>query len=206
MSLTPAETKKRKHITMSKSMYFLILFFLTFSVRFSNAQSPVLDVGIRLQQTVNLYNENGVAVSYSFKKLKNDKLYFGFSYVTSRLGTALHSNAIQQDNYLVSATWYFRRKHIIRPLLRVNTGYFSASYGNKIFDVLPRKSLLLSADIGMCFQTNIPLKVSTSLGYNFITGDGLSGPGTLYPLFYQLPLSWNLFDHKLPPGRKKLKL
>lgn len=198
---------KYKPNTMSKSMCFFILFFLTFSVHFSNAQSPVLDVGIRLQQTVNLYNENGIAVSYSCKRLKNDKLYFGFSYVTSRLGTALNSNAIKQDNYLVSAAWYFRRKHIIRPLVRVNTGYFSASYGDKIFDVLPRKSLLLSADIGICFQTNIPLKVSTSLGYNFITGDGSSGPGTLYPLFYQLTLSWNLFDHKIQQaGRKKLKL
>jgi hypothetical protein len=179
---------------MSKSITFFILFFLTFSVHFSNAQSPIFDVGIRLQQTVNLYNENGIAASYSCKRLKNNKLYFGFSYVTSRLGTALNSHAIKQDNYLVSAGWYFRRKHIIRPLVRLNTGYFSASYGDKMFDVLPRKSLLLSTDIGICFQTNLPLKVSTSLGYNFITGDGLSGPGTLYPLFYQLTLSWNLFD------------
>ena len=190
---------------MSKSITFFILFFFTFSVHFSNAQSPIFDVGIRLQQTVNLYNENGIAVNYSCKRLKNDKLYFGFSYVTSRLGTALNSNAIKQDNYLVSAAWYFRRKPIIRPFGRLNTGYFSASYGDKMFDVLPRKSLLLSTDIGICFQTNLPLKVSTSLGYNFITGDGLSGPGTLYPLFYQLTLSWNLFDYKLA-GRKKLKL
>jgi hypothetical protein len=76
-----------------------------------------------------------------------------------------------------------------------------------MFDVLSRKSLLLSADIGLCFQTNTPLKVSTSLGYNFITGDGLSGPGTLYPLFYQLTISWNLFADPLHrAGRKRLKL
>ena len=161
----------------------LLILSTLFSMHCANAQSPVLDVGIRLQQSVNLYNENGIAVSYSCKKLKPDKLYFGFSYVTSRLGTAFHSNAIKQDNYLVSAAWFFRRLHIIRPFVRLNTGYFSASYGDKIFDILPRKSLLLSADIGICFQTNSPLKLSTSLGYNFITGDGLKGPGTLYPFF-----------------------
>jgi len=206
MSLFLSELKYKPN-AMLKSTTFLIFFFLTFFVHFSNAQTSVLDVGIRLQQTVNLYNENGIAFNYSCKKLRNDKLYFGFSYVTSRLGTALHSNAIKQDNYLVSAGWYFRRKHIIRPIVRVNTGYFSASYGDKMFDVLSRKSLLLSADIGICFQTNTPLKVSTSLGYNFITGDGLSGPGTLYPLFYQLTISWNLFDQKpQQAGRKKLKL
>lgn len=179
---------------MFKHTCVAVVFVMLF-VQNANAQSSVLDVGLRAQQTVNLYNENGIAVSYSNKKLKPDKLYFGFSYVTSRLGTALHSHAIKQNNFLVSAAWYFRRKHIIRPFTRLNTGYFAANYGNKIFDVLPSKSLLLSADIGLCFETNIPLKISTSLGYNVITGDGLKGPGTLYPLFYQLTVSWNLFDH-----------
>jgi hypothetical protein len=185
----------------------LPVFFILVFAHFANAQNNIFDAGIRLQQTVNLYNENGVAVSYSNKRLKPDRLYFGFSYVTSRLGTAFHSNAIKQDNFLVSAGWYFQRKHIIRPFGRLNTGYFSADYGNKIFDFLPRKSLLLSADIGLCFETNLPLKISASLGYNFITGNGLSGPGTLYPLFYQLTVSWNVFDHsKLHHhvGRKKI--
>jgi len=180
---------------MLKHKYFYILF-ISCSVHFANAQNSVLDVGLRLQKTVNLYSENGIAVSYSDKGLLPDRLYFGFSYVTSRLGTAFHSNAIKQDNYLVSAGWYFRRKHIIRPFGRVNTGYFSASYGDKIFDVLPRRSLLLSSDIGICFETHKPLKISTSLGYNFITGNGLKGPGTLYPVFYQLTITWNLFKYK----------
>jgi hypothetical protein len=195
-------------LPMKNFVKYVSILFLSCSVHVVNAQSSVLDVGIRLQQTVNLYNENGIAVSYSCKAIKPDRLYFGFSYVTSRLGTAFHSNAIKQDNYLVSAGWYIRRKHIIRPFVRLNTGYFSADYGNKIFDVLPRKSLLLSSDIGLCFQTNSPVKISTSIGYNFITGNGLSGPGTLYPVFYQLTLSWNLYHHihHQHNSRKKLKL
>lgn len=156
-----------------------------------------MDVGIRLQKTVNLYSENGITVSYSDKGLLPDKLHFGFSYVTSRLGTAFNSNAVKQDNYLVSSAWYFRRKRIIRPFVRVNSGYFSAHYGDNIFDVLPRKSLLLSSDIGVGFETHTPLKIATSLGYNFITGNGLKGPGTLYPVFYQLSITWNLFKYKI---------
>ena len=185
---------------------FIPVLFILLSIQVTNAQSRIVDVGIRLQQTVNLYNENGISISYSCKKLKPDKLYFGFTYITSRLGTAFHSNAIKQDNFLVSAAWYLRRKHIIRPFGRLNTGYFSADYGSKIFDVLPRKSLLLSTDIGLCFETNLPLKISATLGYNFITGNGLSGPGTLYPLFYQLTISWNLFDHnkQYHSGKKKI--
>lgn len=159
--------------------------------------------GIRLQHAVNLYNENGVAVDYSSKHLKPGKLYVGFSYVTSRLGTALGSNAIKQDNLLLSAAWYFRPQHIIRPFGRLNLGYFSADYGNKMFDVLPSKSALLSTDIGVCFETNCPIKIAASIGYNFITGNGLTGPGTLYPLFYQLTLSWNVFDHGQHKGNNK---
>jgi len=171
----------------------IIILFARFS---ANAQSSVLDVGLRLQKAVNLYYENGFAINYSSKSLMPDRLYFGFSYVTSRLGTAFNSNAIKQDNYLLSSAYYFRKKHLIRPFIRANAGYFSADYGDKIFDVLPRKSLLLSADAGISFQTNLPLKISTSLGYNFITGNGLSGPGTLYPVFYQVTLSWNIFNRK----------
>ncbi|CAN5427172.1 hypothetical protein BH09BAC6_BH09BAC6_04060 [soil metagenome] len=160
------------------------------------AQSSTLDVGIRLQKTVNLYYENGIAVAYSDKALMPDRLFFGFSYVTSRLGTAINSNAIKQDNYLLSAAYNFRKGHIIRPFLRANTGFFAADYGNKQFDGLPRTSLLLAADAGICFQTHLPLKLAASLGYNLITGDGLKGPGTLYPVYYQLTFLWNVFNYK----------
>jgi hypothetical protein len=179
---------------MKKGIYLLVIF-MAAGLHGALAQSSVLDVGVRLQKTVNLYSENGIAVSYSDKGLLADMLYFGVSYASSRLGTAFHSNAIKQDNYLVSAAWYFRRNRVIRPFIRANGGYFSADYGEKIFDVLPRSSALLSSDLGVSFQTGLPVKISTSLGYNFITGNGLSGPGTLYPVFYQLTVSWNLFDH-----------
>ena len=125
-----------------------------------------------------------------------DRLYFGFTYITSRLGTALNSNAIKQDNFLFSPAYYFRRKHIWRPFVRINAGYFAADYGSKIFDVLPSKSLLLSSDAGISIQTSLPLKISASLGYNFITGNGINNvPGTIYPVFYQLTLSWNILKH-----------
>ncbi|MDP9047020.1 MAG: hypothetical protein M3N14_02715 [Bacteroidota bacterium] len=179
---------------MKKVIYILMLL-MSASLRGAHAQGSVLDLGVRLQKTVNLYSENGVAVSYSDKGLLADRLYFGASYATTRLGTAFHSNAIKQDNYLVSAAWYFRRNRVIRPFVRANGGYFSADYGSKIFDVLPRSSALLSSDVGISFQTGLPVKIGTSLGYNFITGNGLSGPGTLYPVFYQLTVSWNIFDH-----------
>ena len=176
-------------------LFFTLSVFLVVSVT-AKGQNSVLDVGVRLQKTINLYYENGVSLSYSNKKLRSDQLYFGFSYVTSRLGTAMNSNAIKQDNYLLSSAYYFRKNHTVRPFLRLNAGYFSADYGDKMFDELPRTSPLLSTDFGLSFKTRLPLKIATSLGYNFVTGDGIEGPGTLYPIFYQLTLSWDVFNPK----------
>jgi hypothetical protein len=58
--------------------------------QFAHAQDVVLDAGPRFQKAIGLYYENGISVSYSAKKLLNDKLYLGFSYYTSRLGTAIN--------------------------------------------------------------------------------------------------------------------
>ncbi len=161
----------------------------------AHAQSSVLDIGPRLQKDIGLYYENGLSLSYSNKNIKPDRLYFGFTYVSSRLGTAFNSNAIKQDNFLVSTAWYFRRNHLIRPFTRINAGYFMSDYP-ELFDVLPHSSFLFSADAGLSFQTHLPLKIATSLGYNFISGKGNNNtPGTLYPFFYQLTLSWNILQH-----------
>ncbi len=188
-----------------KGSFLVLMMCCSFAVK---AQNRILDVGIRLQQTINLYNENGFAVAYSPAGKGHDQLYYGFSYATSRLGSALGSNAIKQDNFLLSAAWTLRKNHIIRPFGRLNVGFFNASYESKIFDELPKSSALLSPDIGIVFETNKPLKISTSFGYNLITGDGVSGPGTLFPGYYQVTLSWSVLQGKYAttdnkPHRKK---
>ncbi len=178
-----------KHSTLCG---FLLLLLVGFTLP-GLAQKPILDVGLRLQKTVNLYNENGLSVQYSHPTLCYDKLYFGLSYVTSRLGTAINSNAIKQDNYILSGTWMFRPQHVVRPFARLNTGYFHADYEYAIFDDLDNTSVLLSPEGGVCFETHLPIKISLSMGYNVITGNGVNGAGTLFPLYFQTTLSWNVF-------------
>jgi len=170
----------------------LFLLFITISQSLK-AQNSVLDLGARLQQDIGLYSENGISVNYSDKNLKPDRWYFGFSYYTSRLGTALNSNAIKQDNFILSTSYYFRLNKAVRPFVRLNAGYFSADYGNPIFDVLPSKTYLLSPEAGLSYKTKLPLKVALSFGYNVNTSNGTNGvPGTIYPFYYQLTLSWNI--------------
>lgn len=158
----------------------------------SRAVGAVLDVGVRLQQTIGLYNENGITAQYSSPKLASQRLYVGLSYVTSRLGTALNTNAIRQDNVLASVSYFFHPKWLIQPVAKVNVGYFRADYGDALFDDLPQSSLLASPELGLCYCPNSPLKIGATIGYNGLTGNGETGPGTLYPVFVQTSITWNI--------------
>ncbi len=172
-----------------------LLLFQVFSITNLKAQNSVLDVGVRLQKSVNLYYENGVTAQYTNDRLFSKRLYFGLSYVTSRLGSAIGSNAIKQDNIFLSTTYFFRPDRKLQPFLRLNTGYFHSDLEEEIFDDLPNSSLLLSPEAGLRFKTNSPIKIGASIGYNLITGDGSKGPGTLYPVFIQSSITWIILNN-----------
>jgi hypothetical protein len=158
----------------------------------SLAQESTLDVGVRIQKSASFYFENGVSVRYSDGRLFTDKLFLGISIVSSRLGSALSSNAINQDTFLLSAAWYWRQSKSVRPFGQFNTGYFRADYEEEVFDVLPNTTLIISPEIGIGYETKSPLKLALSAGYNFTAGDGISGPGTLYPFFMQMTATWRV--------------
>lgn len=147
-----------------------------------------LNVGVKFQKAIHLYWENGFALDYTNNQLWQKRIRVGLSYCSSRLGTAYHSNAIKQDNYLLSVALNFRNSLIVQPIVQFNCGFFYSDMEYEIFKVLPHKSPLFSLEGGVAFKLKYPIKLSTSLGYNFITGDGISGPGTLYPFYYQISL------------------
>lgn len=144
---------KKSHLHLLKKLKsyistgYLFILFIGIPIT-SYSQNQVLDVGIRSQKSVNLYYENGVIVQYTNEKLMSNRLYFGLSYVTSRLGSAISSNAIKQDNYILSSTYFFRPERMLQPFVRLNTGYFYADYEEAVFDDLPNSSLLLSPEAG----------------------------------------------------------
>lgn len=92
--------------------------------------------GIRVQKAQKLYWENGFAFDFASPKIADGHIHIGVSYVTSRLGSALGTNAIKQDNFLVSPGFHFRHKKQLQPFARLNMGYFHADYEYAIFDVL----------------------------------------------------------------------
>ena len=153
-------------------------------------------IGIRTQKTQKLYWENGFSVDFASPKFVNNRLHLGFSYVTTRLGSAMGTNAIKQDNFLLNAGYYFRPQKKIQSFIRLNTGYFYADYESDIFDELPNTALLLSIDAGLSYEFDAPITINLSAGYNLNTGTGSSGPGTLYPVYYQMSVYYTLLKKK----------
>jgi hypothetical protein len=187
---------------MTKKLIFSILFIT--SVICSQAQShsknnawlPELKGGIRIQKTQKLYWENGVSFDFTSPKIWDRRIHLGASYVTSRLGSAMGSNAIKQDNFLISTGYHFRHKKDLQPFARLNMGYFHADYEDAIFDVLPNKAFLLSLDAGLSYEFKAPITLNLSAGYNLNSGTGTAGPGTLFPVFYQMSVYYTILKQR----------
>ncbi|MFC7671143.1 hypothetical protein ACFQT0_29910 [Hymenobacter humi] len=149
----------------------------------ARGQGATLDAGLRFQKTLNLYYENGATVHYRHEALAHNRVQLGATYLSSRLGSAFRSNAIKQDQVFVSGAYLFRLRRTVQPFVRANAGWFRADYESDIFRNLPNTSPVLSAEPGFWVPTNRRLNAGASAGYNLITGDGMEGAGTLFPLF-----------------------
>jgi hypothetical protein len=187
-----------KLLNMKKKIALTLLFIS--SVIGSQAQDSgndggwprVLKAGVRIQKAQKLYWENGVSFDFATPRIVDGRIHFGASYVTSRIGSAMGSNAIKQDNYLLSAAYHFRHKKQLQPFARFNLGYFHADYEDPIFDVLPNKAFLFPIEGGLYYEFKRPFTLSLSTGYHLNSGTGSSGPGTLFPVFYQMSVYYTL--------------
>jgi hypothetical protein len=149
--------------------------------------------GFRIQKAQKLYWENGFAFDYSCSKLLDSRIHFGASYATTRLGSAMGTNAIKQDNFLFSTAYHFRPQKVLQPFVRLNLGYFHADYESPIFNALPNSAFLTSLDAGLSYEFRFPLTLNLSAGYNLNVGTGIAGPGTLFPVFYQMSILYTIF-------------
>lgn len=149
-------------------------------------KKQMLYVGLRFEKVAGLYWNNGVSFEYSSPRLCRQKITFGFYAISSRLGSALASNAIPYTEINLSAIKYFRESKRFRPLLRLNLGYAHANYGSDVFYGIPQSAALASFEAGAAYQFKFPLRASISGGYNFITGNGASGLALVYPVYAQV--------------------
>jgi hypothetical protein len=162
----------------------IIVFACTFSLfAFSQDSTYSLEAGIRCKKFTGFYWENGVTAEFKSEKIANKKITFGLNVVSSRLGSAINSNALATLETELSAIYYFRFSKDFQPLVRLNAGMAHVNYGSPIFDDLQKNAPLLSLEVGLSYKLPANLRVAISGGYNLFTGNGSKGLGTVYPIF-----------------------
>lgn len=181
-----------------KQLIFLVLFLPIIGIIAQEKTSRELSGGIVLQKTQNLYIENGVGLDYTCDRLLKKKIHIKGTYLSSRLGSAVGSNAIKQDYFILGADYRFFSDKPLQLLSGLNTGLFTADYEDAIFDDLPSTSLLLAIETGLNYKfKQIPLSASLTIGYNVRNGNGVDIPGSLFPVFYKVGFMYrfdNLFN------------
>ena len=159
--------------------------------------SQNLDLGVRIQKTHGMYWENGLTAQYTIEKFKPDNFYVGFSYISSRLGTAMGTYALKQDNYIANAGWNFGKK--VKPFrvhARLNFGYFQAEQVSEIFKDVPRTAFLFSPEIGFKYTfSQLPITLNLGAGYYLLMDEEGTLPGTLQPLYYHLDITYQIFKN-----------
>lgn len=150
--------------------------------------APQLSAGLRIQKAMGFYWASGLTGEYSSEKLLNKKLSLGANFTTSVLGNGIRKNAIKTYELDLSAIKYFRPNKTIQPLARLNVGYMYADYGKEFKGDIPNNSFLCSFEFGSAFIFNETWKPSVGFGYNIITGNGMKGLATVFPLYGYL--SW----------------
>lgn len=172
---------------------YLLSFFIFLAFSFTLcATEPELSLGLKFQKTHKLYYENGIIAEYSSSAFLGDKFHSGFSIITSRLGSAFNSNAIKQDIFLLHTSYSFLDKAIVNPFIKLNAGFIIADYQDPVFDNIDNTMPLSSIDFGLSYSPKMPLKAQASFGYNIITSDGTSGVGTVYPLYFNILIMWDI--------------
>lgn len=175
---------------MKTILIFLItLLIQPFAFSQDTTKTIQIELGLRTKKYVGFYWVNGFSAEFSTYKIAKGSLHLGVNLATSSFGSAFRSNAIPTFETELSIIKYFRHTKSFQPITRLNLGYSKAFYGEG-FSNITSSGMLCSIETG--FQYRIAKKLTTSLfgGYNLITGNGINGLGTIYPIYYGLGIKW----------------
>jgi hypothetical protein len=150
----------------------------------AEAQQPrTVLVGVFVES--NYSTQPGVQVSYSSERLLGGGPRFSAAYSTTRLATALGSNALVEDRFQAGAGWHFRRDRTVSPNLTASAGY--ARFGvddDPVFALLDSGSPFVSLLIGTEVRLLPALRVGGNVGYSPLQSS------TVYPLVATLGLNY----------------
>ena len=142
--------------------------------------------GITLRKMAGFYWLNGFSAEYRPKQFLHGHFRTGLNLTSSMFGSALVSRAIPVYCYELYAQFQLRRKALISPFVTLSAGYAHAVYGGEFAGSLQRWQSLVAPEVGMSVKPFNRIDFHLSAGYNIISGNGVSGMGVIYPVFFQL--------------------
>ena len=176
-----------------KTILLIVLIILTQPFTFcqDTTNTVQLELGLRTKKYVGFYWVNGLSAEISTHKIASGSLHLGVNLASSTFGSAFRSNAIPTLETELAIIKYFRYTKSFQPITRLNLGYSKAFYGEG-FSNITSKGMLCSIETG--FQYRIIKKLTASLfgGYNLITGNGINGLGTIYPIYFGITTKYDL--------------
>jgi hypothetical protein len=169
----------------------LIILIQPFTFCQDTTKTVQIELGLRTKKYVGFYWVNGLSAEFSTYKIAKGSLHLGVNLASSSLGSAIRSNAIPTLETELSIIKYFRYTKSFQPITRLNLGYSKAFYGEG-FSNITSNSILCSIEAG--FKYIIMSTVSANIygGYNILTGNGINGLGTIYPIYSGVSLNWLL--------------
>ena len=168
----------------------LVILFLSWN---SKAQNQ-LDFGINAQKSYGFIWENGITMAYSSPNILKKRIQVGAYFLSSSLGSAYSSNAVRQEQAVLFGRYFFVKRldktPILQPFGQLNIGYIKAHFIQKYFEDVPSQSALLSLQLGVQGTINERYNLLGSVAYNSISGNGVKGLGSIYPLFFQFSFTY----------------
>jgi len=154
----------------------------------SQLTNKPIQAGFQAQKSIGMYTDGGFFVNVRV----SDSLPISveLNYLSTRLGSALFSNALKQDSFLANCSYYFRDSKAIKPFAGFNIGLTRIDYGSELFSALPNKAFLLSPEGGVAYSVYKNIDVYVSSGINLFTSNGTGGIGSVMLLFCQMSIGY----------------
>ena len=169
----------------------LIILIQPFTFCQDTTNTVQLELGLRTKKYVVFYWVNGLSAEISTHKIASGSLHLGVNLASSSFGSAFRSNAIPTIETELAIIKYFRYTKSFQPITRLNLGYSKAFYGEG-FSNITSNSILCSIEAGFKYIIMKTVSVNIYGGYNILTGNGINGLGTIYPIYSGVSLNWLL--------------
>jgi hypothetical protein len=148
-------------------------------------QRPLVLVGAYVES--NYSTQPGLQVSYGSPALLSGRPRFSLSYSTTRLATALGSNALVEDRLQTGAAWYFRPDRRVKPYTVMNLGFTRFDREDDgLFELLENTALIGSLSAGIEGRLHQALRASGSIGYSALHSS------TVYPFVATLGVHYDV--------------